>query len=292
MSTATVDFANMTAAQIKEFIETQGAPPVEAAIDPAVADQPRDENGRFIATAEPVVDPAQDPAPEEFVEEKELDLGDGSGVQVFRGVGASREEALSALADELVTAQINATRKIRELSTRPAPVTSTTPVVEINPDEELRLSQQLLSNPTAAMSEMLKAQFGMDPSEIKAKLERADAAERARQQEEIRVGFVQATPDYFANESNGKRMLRWLQIENLPETAETLQKAFTSLSAEGLLQKKPEVTTTTNRPRSSGISTRSTTPAPVRTTEAELDAFKKLTSEQMREKLGYLPYKF
>src|SRR5579862_1314365 len=53
--------------------------------------------------------------PKTFFAERTIDLGDGAGVQVFRGKGASREEALEDMGDKLADAQRHATAKIRDL---------------------------------------------------------------------------------------------------------------------------------------------------------------------------------
>ena len=63
---------------------------------------------------EPAAAPVQQDDPEqeeELVYRREIDLGDGSGVQVFEG--SSYDE----LIDKLANAQLHATRKIKELST-------------------------------------------------------------------------------------------------------------------------------------------------------------------------------
>src|SRR5437868_2462551 len=68
-----------------------------------------------------------------------IDLGDGSGVQVFEA------PTLEELVDKLAKAQENATRKIRELAAKvkiePAPETKS----KLSPDEEFVLGQEMLS---------------------------------------------------------------------------------------------------------------------------------------------------
>src|SRR5258708_4622409 len=49
-----------------------------------------------------------------FNAERTIDLGDGAGVQVFKGKGESREDALEDLSNKLADAQKHATQKIRE----------------------------------------------------------------------------------------------------------------------------------------------------------------------------------
>src|SRR5581483_533754 len=55
--------------------------------EPEAKAQPRDESGRFVA--------AEDDEQETFVARREVDLQDGSGVQVYEATGESREAALS-----------------------------------------------------------------------------------------------------------------------------------------------------------------------------------------------------
>src|SRR5581483_2684932 len=66
--------------------------------EPAAASNAADDQGD---------DPAGD-EPDEVIYERKIDLGDGSGVQIFRAA------SLEDLVDKLAKAQENATRKIRE----------------------------------------------------------------------------------------------------------------------------------------------------------------------------------
>lgn len=273
MSTAPVDMTKMSAAEIRAFIESQNA-------GTPADEQPRDEQGRFIAAEpEPEVpaEPEAEVEAEPVVVEREIDLGDGSGVQVFRGVGATETDALAALADELVKAQTNATQKIRELS-RPAPTVDPATA----PENEFLLQQKLLDSPRATLRQIFKDEFGMSPAEIKAKLAVADQV--ARDQEEGRVAdaFIAANPDYAAIPQNGRRIERQLKLEGLPATVENLQKVYEDLKADGLIVAKAAAATTTARPRSSGLSTRTSVAPPP---PAAVDT-RKLTTEQLRELAG------
>ena len=76
----------------------------------------------------------EEPVEEEVtIYQRRIDLGDGSGVQVFNA--GSMEE----LVDKLVTAQENATKKIRELN---AAVPKPQVQKERSADEEFVLSQE------------------------------------------------------------------------------------------------------------------------------------------------------
>src|SRR5690348_12024093 len=90
----------------------------DASATPAApAAQPRDEKGRFAKTEDGAADAVDVAAedeefgePDKIIYQREIDLGDGSGVQVFRA------DSLEELVDKLAEAQRNATRKIRELN--------------------------------------------------------------------------------------------------------------------------------------------------------------------------------
>jgi hypothetical protein len=280
MSTTTVDLTKMSAAEIKAFIEAQPVadPPAEA----VVAEQPRDENGRFVAApVEPVAEVAEtteEVTAEPIVVEKEIDLGDGSGIQIFRGVGPTQEAAFTALVDELAKAQANATKKIQELS-RPAPA----PVVETaSPENEFLLAQRIMDTPRAAIRDVLKEEFGLAPAEIKAKLAAADKIVRDQRDTELANRFMAANPDYYAAPQNGRRLERQLALEGLPNTFENLQKVYNDLKADGLITAKPTDAAPVIRTRSSGLSTRSGVPAP----PPKAVDISKLTTEQLRELSG------
>jgi hypothetical protein len=282
MGTVAVDLTKMSAAEIKAFIEAQ--PVLDPPTEPVVAEQPRDENGRFVsAQAEPVAEVQADPVETEttaepIVVEKEIDLGDGSGIQIFRGVGPTQEAAFTALVDELAKAQANATKKIQELS-RPAPA----PVVETaSPENEFLLAQRIMDTPRAAIRDVLKEEFGLAPAEIKAKLAAADKIVRDQQETKLAEQFMSANPDYNPVPQNGKRLERQLAIEGLPTTLENLQKVYNDLKADGLITAKPTDAAPVIRTRSSGLSTRSGVPAP----PPKAVDLSKLTTEQLRELSG------
>lgn len=284
MSTTPVDLTAMSATEIKTFIESQALPAE------VTTEQLRDEQGRFISpTTEGSPDGETGPEgeiteSEPVVVEREIDLGDGSGVQVFRGVGATETEAYAALADELASAQANATKKIRELTQAPVktPDTSTTP------ENEFLLQQRLLDAPRATIRELFKEEFGMSPTEIKAKLAKADAALEAQTIDRASDAFLAANPDYFVSEQNGRRMVRQLEIEGLPPTTENMQKVYDGLKADGLITPKPAADAPSIRGRSSGLSTRSSAPPPP---PRPVDT-SKLSLEQLRELAGGYRYSY
>lgn len=85
----------------------------------------RDESGRFVSQQ---ADPDPDPTPQTF--KRVIDLGDGSGTQVFEADSADE------LADKLAEAQKHATIKIRELSKAIKPAEPVKPVKDTRTVEE------------------------------------------------------------------------------------------------------------------------------------------------------------
>jgi hypothetical protein len=195
----------------------------------------RDASGRFVKseetqeeTAEDAVDEIeeQEDEPAETVFRRTIDLGDGSGVQVFEA------PTLEELVDKLAEAQRNASKKIRELVIKKKEEEKTTA------DEEFVISQELMSKPTAAFSKLFASIVGMPIETFKTKVERLDAFEKAQAENAASTSFVQKHPEYVANDANGKRMVKYLEAHNLPLTEENLTKAFQDLKEIGLVELK------------------------------------------------------
>lgn len=255
-----------------------------AAEEEAAAGQPRDEHGKFVAqepaAAEPEpeveAEPEAAPKPEWFV--REIDLGDGSGKQVFKG------RTLDELADRLAEAQANATRKIRELAGQRKQEERE------NADNEFVLSQELLNKPSATLRRQFEEMVGMPIDAFKGKLQKVEAFEKAQSAEEASKEFVQAHEDYYASPGNGKRMSAYLNRMGLDWTVENMEKAYAELQADGLLAPKPaegdaqpapvaasaprSVAPAAARRAASGLSARRSAPAPVVTQHTEEDLYK------------------
>jgi hypothetical protein len=265
--------------------------PAAPAAPAAESERPRDESGRFVAAAPAVPEPEPEPEPEVF--RREIDLGDGSGKQVFEG--ASWEE----LADKLANAQMHATRKIRELSQpkkeEPVPSPAT---VEMTEDERWLISQEFLTDPDKAFDKLVEKRL---LPKLQPQLEKIKAIERQEQAEVASNEFVSSHPDYYATPKNGEKLVRYLNTWKMDATVENLEKAFQDLSESGLLEPKPapnaeNVTEETVDQRiakpgevvrsvrkvASGLSARRSVPAPVPQgpTEEELS---KLSLEQLRD---------
>src|SRR6266699_2367088 len=100
---ATREAAEVEAAKVaeKEAAEKEAAEKTE---------QERDVQGRF-KKVEPPVPPEDEP--DEYIFRREIDLGDGTGVQVFEGRGETELDAIKELNDKLVVSEENG-NKIRD----------------------------------------------------------------------------------------------------------------------------------------------------------------------------------
>src|SRR6266704_5157746 len=133
---------NMSLEQLRELALSSGAtlqalpaaPPAEPA---KPTEAPRDAQGRFTSPEPPAPVTEAEPVEDEPVlYRREIDLGDGSGTQVFEG------ETLEELVDKLADAQKHATRKIRDLNRQAKEVAAPPAPKPLTPDEEYLVSQQ------------------------------------------------------------------------------------------------------------------------------------------------------
>lgn len=194
--------------------------------------QPRDEQGRFVKTEAEETEEV-----DEVVYRREIDLGDGSGKQVFEG--ASYDE----LIDKLATAQEHASRKIRELSAAKKPEVKE-PVVD--PNEDWLLSQELLTSPSAVIRKQIEKEFGKPLKEVRAELEEAANLRKEKAEEKNAEAFMASHPEFEPNKHNGRLMENYIRLNGLTGTAENIEKAFQVLSEGGLLQLKTEQDTEQN----------------------------------------------
>lgn len=220
----------------------------EAAVDPNA--QPRNDRGQFVAVDdgidkrdeidnrdEIVIDPeveekmdVSDIEPERQYVSKTIDIGDGSGVQVFNGVGDSLAEAYEDLANKLEKAQISATKKIRELSRR-VKVAEIKTEQEIA-DEEYVVKQNLQTNPKATIAQIVEEEISR---------RNVAEAEKLQRSHDVQTNFVNTHPLYEANPANGTRLAKWVQLHGYSEfTDENMEEAYQDLTASGLLKIKSE----------------------------------------------------
>ncbi len=300
------DFDNMSLEELRNLANA------EASGETA---QARDEQGRFVA-GKPAEAQAEgegegEGGQETVVYRREIDLGDGAGKEVFEA------PTMEELLDKIVEAKAHATRKIREQQAKLREVEQTRE--QNNADDEFVLSQELMSNPTAAIKKAFKQITGVDISEFKTVAERSQALEAAQaqqqetqRQEEASAGFMQAHPEYIANAANGKRLVR--EVNALigeakasgrdVDYASVLEQAYSSLVTDGMLQLKsgdaqeqpaqatPAATATPTRTprRASSLASRAPVTNQSRTAEPSeedlysmpLDQLRDLANRQMR----------
>lgn len=177
---------------------------------------------------------ASDKGPFKF--ERTIDLGDGAGVQIFRGKGATREEAHEDLIDQLSEAQKHATKKIRDLSAavKTAPVEKT-----FTPEEESVYSHELMNKPTEGFKKLFREMTGLDIEKFKTVQARTEKFLEAQSRKQVSDAFVAAHPDYVDNERNGKKLNKWLTLQN-DFSLESFEKAYQDLHESGLLEVKGE----------------------------------------------------
>jgi hypothetical protein len=227
-----------------------------------------------------------------FLVRREIDLGDGSGLEVFEAVGDSEAEAWEAWADKITDAKAHATRKIRELSQElrqakaaPATLANTQPLV------------QTLEEKIAALEGKITTMQQMEQARIVG----AEAADL----------FLASHPDYEndpakGGRENADRLKYELDRMKLDYTSENLHKAYSTLKNRGLLSLKgeegasgnetqreerisqPEVEVAQKTQRSFSINTHNRVPPPINTEPSEddlysmpLDKLKILSNKQM-----------
>lgn len=171
---------------------------------------------------------------DEIVYRKVIDLGDGSGVQVFEG--ATPDE----LIEKLGNAQLNATRKIKELSRTQQPQQQPTGPKARTPEEEWILSQQLTTTPSKAIELEFERVVGMPMSSFRSKMARLEAFETASSEETAAQQFMANHPDYYPTPKNAKKIEKYVRTYGLDATKpESVEQAFNDLNESGLLEVRP-----------------------------------------------------
>ena len=191
------------------------------------------------------IEPKKEPvAPKVF--KREIDLGDGSGVQVFEA------ETQDGLIDKLTEAQRNATLKIKELNrevkgarsiepekreplTKPVPTTLSQAEVE-------QLAIQLSTEPHVAFEKLFKAATGASPNEFAKTIAQVNDVVEVLQGAAAAEEFVaEHVEDYLPTPRNFAAIRKFLEAESLHTTKRNLDYAFYKLSAQGALDApKPE----------------------------------------------------
>ncbi len=313
-----IDTGDLTTEQLKDMI-TQATGQAQPEPDD-VQEQPtqsRNEKGQFTKpAADKPVDDAVDDEQTPTVYRREIDLGDGSGKQVFES------DSWEGLIDKLTTAQTNATRKIREQQAQLKELQERKKVDEqADKDDEFILSQDILKNPTEAVKKAFRKATGVDITEIKSLSERVKTLTEAQNaqaeqdaQNRAASAFMEQHPEYVANQSNGARLTRAVNLlvaeakhnGQQIDYAIALAKAYTDLAESGLLELKskdatasadrattgdgrgrigrPEDVSPTQRQvrRSSSLSSRAQSSAAPKTTELSEDDLYSMPLEKLK----------
>lgn len=178
---------------------------------------------------------------------REVDLGDGSGKQVFSA------DTADELLDVLTTAQLNATKKIRQQEfelkrqarAKPErPAATSTAAKELSADELFAIATELQTNPKKAIDKVFQAETGMTAAELGKfvrGMQEAQAINAADTQ------FLQNhQEDYVPSAANAQQIHKFLTDESLPHTAANLEYAFQELSESGLLDEAAPTTEKTD----------------------------------------------
>lgn len=240
--------------------------------------------------------PIAEVAPKTFFSERTIDLGDGAGVQVFKGKGESREAALEDLSDKLADAQKHATKKIRDLS-KAKPVEKT-----YTKDEESLYSAELIATPTTAFKKLFKDVTGVDVEEFKTVTAREKEFQAGQTRKAIGDRFVAAHPEFLDSARNAQRLNKAVTLQG-DFSLENLEKAYQDLNESGLLEVKGEEasaeqkaaeaeaqriaatateTSSLRTRRASGLSTQRRTAVPVAAASSEEDMYA-LPLEELRK---------
>lgn len=183
---------------------------------------------------------------------REIDLGDGSGKQVFEG------DTAEELNDVLATAQTNATRKIREQNEELKTLRRTAlnapsrgqddpdgPMVEfrgreLTGDEAFAIGQRLANPATAAaaLREALEANLGASLDEVRKTLRLAQTTPRELHGKEAAEAFLFNHPEFITNAANQKEIFDYMRHPDrrMALTVQNFERAFAACKAAGLLQ--------------------------------------------------------
>lgn len=250
--------------------------------------QARDEMGRFIKVDDtpvddvPVVDDTVDDdvddTPEVF--EEIIDLGDGSGTQIFR---ADSEKALRR---KLVDAQTNATRKIREQEARLKAIEDNASTTKLTEDQRYVLSQRIIAEPDVVIRE--QAEKLLNEREEKARKASQAEAQAVQARIETANAWMATTPDFHDTPENARKVGRYLQTQGLDFTAANLNLAYAEIG-EFLTAKPAEKAAVSRHADIPAVQRRSSSSFPSRQAVApvvkEVDPYD-MPLDQLREKIA------
>jgi hypothetical protein len=207
-----------------EVAEPEVRPAAKAEV--VIADDP----DHLVIPTDEAEEVAEEEEETEYIVRREIDLGDGSGVQVFSGKGATQAEAYEAYIDKINAAQASATRKIRELS------------------KQVKTEKVLTDQEKADIEYVTRQRFQKEPEKVVEELViqtlNKAAAGKARS-DQAQTDFVATHPLFVTDPKtgNGDKMLAEfarLYPDATEFTEAGLEKAYQSLSSSGLLVLRSE----------------------------------------------------
>jgi hypothetical protein len=193
---------------------------------------------------------------------REIDLGDGSGKQVFEG------DTAEELVDKLAEAQTNASKKIQAQDTElkqlrrrelnepeggeadPLGPMPTFRGRELTGDEAFSIGQRLVNPATAAaaLREAIEANLGATIDEVRKTLRLAQETPRELRGKGAAEQFLLNHPEFIPNKANQTILFEYMEHPDrrMALTAHNFEKAFRACSAAGLLQLRAVAPSSTN----------------------------------------------
>lgn len=169
--------------------------------------------------------------PDEFLTEPiEVDLGDGSGVQIFIGRGDSEIAALRDQNAKLKVAQTNATKKIREQAAELKKFHAAE--TQVTADEEFVTAENFKANPVKTVADIVAATLAKRDAEV-----RGQEAKNAAWDADCNR-FIAMHPEFVTNPTNAARLKHEIERLHAGFDLEGLEKAFGTLKAAGLVALK------------------------------------------------------
>ena len=174
--------------------------------------------------------------------ERKIDLGDGSGVQVFKA--ATQDE----LIDKLTEAQVNETKKIKELSSarkKELKPDKREPLAEFKPqtlsDHDIAdIASEIAVNPEKAFDRLFQAKVGATPGDIARQSLLLNQMYQERQEEQAVTSFMMDhREDYHPCPENLDAINKFFIAEDIPVTRNNMEYAYSALREDGKLKMPP-----------------------------------------------------
>lgn len=168
---------------------------------------------------------------------QDIDLKDGSGVQVFE---ADTAEGLVA---KLATAQEHATRELRKLQRaakvkpeRPGtrkPATALAQIAAMTVEEEAAFAESFQQTPGAAFRNLMKRVTGLSPEDFQQLRANTDQILATQKEgDEANQFLIDHQDSYYPTAGNYRKLVGVLNAEDLPLTAQNLRYAYQQVESE------------------------------------------------------------